>query len=715
VWPSPAQNGARDVAQAAINTLNILSHGHLLTKSESITVLPVPYCLDVVVGSSPKQSKRIRIHNQHLVCPISVSKQNWVTPNSKDEDTFHIIQSASGEKISVLRTDKNEGWNINLIIRCCEKEAKTIPINVLSSTSHLNSYKYQESSDVPPSHPVTKPLLVVDGCVVISLGSSEAEVKSADAPPPGFVCPEKVTKANWANNDALDDVFEVVRTSKMLIVHHLGETPGWKMDLKFKCCIPPPPSKAAHQVAPQSHVQPSAKPLHHTATSEIGKNAETLADAAKKALAALHSNSSKVAQPKQQHLPSDSNLDANSHKTHEFKSSHSQASGQSSRLVKDSASSNSNSHSSHQSEADDEASLIDRFGLAGDLSAVRKEIHASLGNLNSDAVVKLSEKIEASLAEVDHLDIHGINKADVAAALAKANAAAKDAEVSQEIADQARIAAAKSEAFLLDAKNAKAAAIAREQEASKAAAAATVAANDLKAKLAEATSTSLLLQKKADVAHAAYLAAEKSAESLKRKAAATAKESASAVQESKAAELNAESAKHSAKLASDSLAAAVQNLAKKDKELKELEHVVEDARKARDAAAAAAAQALKEAETTKTLNSAKLAAAHNAAVAAEADLKAKVAAAAVASRDLRVAGAFREQKQKLALAADADFVDAERKFKNLQHAAELSKKAADRAESESHAAAVAAAAALKAYLARQQSDITWPGKKPVLS
>ena len=355
---------------------------------------------------------------------------------------------------------------------------------------------------------------------------------------------------------------------------------------------------------------------------------------------------------------------------------------------------------------------IDDFALAGDLPAIRKEVHASLGDLNNDAVVKLSKRIESSLGEVEKSDIKGITTADVAAALAKAQAAAKDAAASQDIAERARIAAAKSDVLLSEANKAKVDAIAKEQTASKAAKAASAVEHDLKAKLAKATSESQALSKKADAAHALYLHAKKEAELMKAKAAETAKQSDAATAASKAAQLKADSANASAKLAASALAESVKALAAKEKSYNQLKVDVEQARKARDAAAAAAAKALKEAEATKTLNSAKLASAHKAAAAADADLKAKIAAAAVASRDLRVAGALRLQKQKLAVAADAAFVEANGKFKLLQTTASKSKHAADSAQDESRKAAITAKEALKVYLARQQSAITWPGKKP---
>lgn len=714
VWSSPAQNGARDVAQAALNALSILGHGLIHdTKQDDIVVLAPLVCHDVVVGSSEKRRKRVRISINDLTCPKSVTKQNWITPNANFDDKFQITQSASGSSIIVDRLDKNHGWGMNLIIRCCQKRATPISPQTAPSISHVKPSKLIQPIIAPKVNPVKKPLSVVNGCVTIAVGSSTSDIKPADVPPKGFLCPKRVSKLNWATSDKNDDVFDVTQTSEMTIVNRIDKRTGWGMDLKFKCCIPPPAPKPSPQSAPRSPTPPQAAPLKSRATSEIGQKAEAMADAAKKALAALlggasaaiprHSSHSSIAPKVTANSPSPSSQKPNS----AAPNAAIQAPG------RNAPSSPSNSKKSGGVDAD--ASNIDNFGLAGDLPTIRKEIRASLGDLNSDNVVKLSKKIEASLREVNDVDVKGISKAEVASALAKAQAAAKDAADSQDIANKARIAAAKSNAFLFDANKAKVAAVAKEQAASKAAAAAKAAANTLKAKLAEATSASVILEKKAQVAHAAYLEAKKAADLLKHKADETAKASAASIAASKAAQLKATAAKESANLAAKALALSAKNLSEKESKLKELNIVVDRARKARDVAAAAAAKALKEAQVTKTLNSAKLAAAHKAAVDAEADLKAKIAAAAVASRNLRVAGASRLQKQKLAVAADAAFVDAKGKFIALKVAADKSRKAAAAAESESLKAAISAKTALKVYLARRQSDLTWPGKKPVIA
>ncbi len=697
VWSSPAQNGAQDVAQAALNNLNRLGHGSIRSEPESIIVRAPLLCHDVNVGSSANQRKRVRIALKNLKCPLSVSKKNWITPNAHHDDKFQVTQSASGDSIIVDRVDQKHGWGMNLIIRCCVPKATPIPSQIAPSVAHVNTFEIIQPRAAPVSTSA-KPLPIVNGCVTVTVGSSLTDIQRADAVPKGLVCPKKVSKANWASSDKYGDVFDVTQTKEMTIVNRVDKRSGWGMNLKFKCCIPPPAPKPSPQAAPKSPSKSPDQPFKSHATSAIGQNAERTADAAKRALGALMSGAKATITGHGDKTPTLTVQPSSTSSKPAVKVQGGKAPGSPTSRVTDSVDSN-----------------IDNFGLAGDLPAIRKEISASIADLNSDAVVKLSKKIESSIGKVQNLDIKGISQAEVATALAKAQAAAKDAAISREIANNARIAAAKSDAFLLDANKAKADAVAKEQAASKAAAAATASASALKAKLAQATSTSELLAKQAQIAHAAYLQAKKTAEFLKNKSDETAKASAAASAASKAAELKAASAKESAKAAAASLAASVKNLAEKDKKLKELNVVVEQARKARDVASAAAAKALKEAEATKTLNSAKLAAAHKAAVAAEADLKAKIAAAAVASRNLRVAGSSRLQKQKLAVAADAAFVDAKGKFDALQKAAAASQKVAAAAESDSLKAATAAKAALKVYLARRQSDLTWPGKKPVIA
>jgi trimeric autotransporter adhesin len=577
-------------------------------------------------------------------------------------------------------------------------------VKALNSLSHGKVATEQDRISVLP--PLT--------CYDVVVGSSANQKKRVHVAHKNLKCPESVSKKNWIGRDQHGDSFHVSQSASGdgIIVDRLDAKHGWGMNLIIRCCqstelkkddiASPIPSKSTTAPSKVSHEAASK-----AASSKVSqKSASKAASSKVSQKSASKAASSKVSQKSASKAASSKVSQKSASKAASSKVSQKSASkAASSKLKNEKTISPTLPHSATSPSIDD-------FALAGDLPAIRKEVHASLGDLNNDAVVKLSKRIESSLGEVEKSDIKGITQADVAAALAKAQAAAKDAAASQDIAEKARIAAAKSDALLYDANKAKVEAVAKEQAASKAAAAASAADNDLKAKLAKATSESQLMSKKADAAHALYLNAKKEAELMKAKAAETAKQSETATATSKAAQLKADSANASAKLAASALAESVKALAEKEKSYNQLKVDVEQARKARDAAAAAAAKALKEAEATKTLNSAKLASAHKAAAAAEADLKAKIAAAAVASRDLRVAGAVRLQKQKLAVAADAAFVEANGKFKLLQTTASKSKHAADSAQDESRKAAVSAKEALKVYLARQQSAITWPGKKP---
>ena len=51
-----------------------------------------------------------------FTCPKKVDKDNWIGGDSYD-DKFSIIQI--GKMIQVTRTDSNEGWAMNLKIKCC--------------------------------------------------------------------------------------------------------------------------------------------------------------------------------------------------------------------------------------------------------------------------------------------------------------------------------------------------------------------------------------------------------------------------------------------------------------------------------------------------------------------------------------------------------------------------------------------------------------------
>jgi hypothetical protein len=169
----------------------------------------------------------------------------------------------------------------------------------------------------------------------------------------------------------------------------------------------------------------------------------------------------------------------------------------------------------------------------------------------------------------------------------------------------------------------------------------------------------------------------------------------------RAAELAAAS-KKDALVASVSLAAAIKNQQAKSKEFSALESEVQLARARRDAAAITAHQVFVDAERTKTLNSAKVLSAQKAASVSEDELKVKIAAAAIASKNLKVAAETRSSKQNAAIVAVAAFEQSKAALKKCQLSAAQSEAAAHDAESLSDAAARVADEAIRTFMSRKQ-------------
>jgi hypothetical protein len=357
----------------------------------------------------------------------------------------------------------------------------------------------------------------------------------------------------------------------------------------------------------------------------------------------------------------------------------------------------------------------DSFLLQATLPAIKEEVSNSLKGAFKADVVELSKKIDDSLHSLDSINLKRVDNAQVSQIFAKAKQAFSDVKEAKDIALRAQIAAAKADAFLQDAEKSKKVAIATSSQAAKAAAEATAAVSAVKAKLKTASAESERLSKAARQAHAAYLVSKNIANILKGKADTANKQAVSAEQASKSAAAQAAAAKKAAAAAAAALAAAVKDHASKLKELDALNAAVKKAQAVRDAAAVAQRTALAQVAQTKSANSAKLSAAQKAAHAAEVDLQAKIKAAAVASKLLRIAGQTRKAKQSAAIAAAAAFSKVERDLKALQLHAAQSKAASLAAEANSVKAARDANAALKKFLARKQSALTWPGKKPILS
>lgn len=52
-------------------------------------------------------------------CPAKVSNANWLRGEASDE-RFDITQSVDGAVVTAQRTDKDEGWELHLMISCCK-------------------------------------------------------------------------------------------------------------------------------------------------------------------------------------------------------------------------------------------------------------------------------------------------------------------------------------------------------------------------------------------------------------------------------------------------------------------------------------------------------------------------------------------------------------------------------------------------------------------
>jgi hypothetical protein len=349
------------------------------------------------------------------------------------------------------------------------------------------------------------------------------------------------------------------------------------------------------------------------------------------------------------------------------------------------------------------------------LPRIKEEVSDALKATFDPNVLKLSKRIDESLHRLDKVNLNGVDSAQVAGVVAKATKAFSDVKDAKEIAIRARIAAAKSDVFLIDAEKSKKAALDRLSEASKAAAAATAAANALKLKMNKASTESQHLSKAAEQAHSAYLVSRQIAELLKNKSNEALKQSLLVEKAFQAAKAQALAAKKSAATAAAALAVAIKDHDQKMKEMSALKAAVKAALAIRDAAAAAMHKASADEQRSKSMNSAKLLHAQRMAKDAGNDLKLKIAAAAVASKQLRIALQIRKVRQSAAVIADSAFSKAKDALKAVQLRAAKSSAEARIAEVNSAKASRAANDALKKLLASKQSTLTWPGKKPVLS
>jgi len=98
---------------------------------------PFSDCSIARVGSSPgRNQKSITIATgiDGLKCPTMVDKTNWITSHTYG-DTFSVDQN--GSVLTVTRTDSNEGWGMDLTIRCC-------PADPCSDSPQTHIYKYKK-------------------------------------------------------------------------------------------------------------------------------------------------------------------------------------------------------------------------------------------------------------------------------------------------------------------------------------------------------------------------------------------------------------------------------------------------------------------------------------------------------------------------------------------------------------------------------------------
>ena len=74
-------------------------------------------CVTVTVGSSEGNRKRVTGSvSLEYACPTHVDKNNWVN-SATWADTFTVEKL--GTQVTVMRTDSNGGWGMNLLILCC--------------------------------------------------------------------------------------------------------------------------------------------------------------------------------------------------------------------------------------------------------------------------------------------------------------------------------------------------------------------------------------------------------------------------------------------------------------------------------------------------------------------------------------------------------------------------------------------------------------------
>ena len=88
-------------------------------------------------GASQSQTKTVSLSSEEFVCPQTVNRDNWKGTETYP-DAYKVTQD--GAKITVKRTDKNEGWGMILEFTCCQRvmPGKLISFYFLHDTfSHI--------------------------------------------------------------------------------------------------------------------------------------------------------------------------------------------------------------------------------------------------------------------------------------------------------------------------------------------------------------------------------------------------------------------------------------------------------------------------------------------------------------------------------------------------------------------------------------------------
>ena len=135
---------------------------------------------------------------------------------------------------------------------CYQRQNTWVLHNTFADSDRCHSYLVNQNPyDGQPDH--THPLTVCDrasgwrcdvcrhhdaapapGYVVVTIGSSSANVKTADVPA-GYSCPSVVSKSNWVGTDTYPDTFEITQDGTSLSARRTDSDQGWGMNLRITC------------------------------------------------------------------------------------------------------------------------------------------------------------------------------------------------------------------------------------------------------------------------------------------------------------------------------------------------------------------------------------------------------------------------------------------------------------------------------------------------